>query len=433
MALMEGLALCYLGQDRYDEGIPIQRELLKLRELRLGIAHPETLLAKNDLALFLNSSGNSREAQCLYREALAVWEGIATKESDFGFGETLHNLGFSLKGTGDLIEAESILRRALAIFQKKSGEFHWRTLMTEYSLAQTLLAKGEVENAVALLRLNITKKTEHLQGNENHPDTLDSIQTLAKIRLMQGDLEEAEDLAKRAMEGREKSLGKDDPSTLQSVAILEAIYRRSQKLVMATDLRNRLVDSFLRSGNPDTFRNLNNQSHELRKRGYASEAEPIDSRLVKATVKVLGEANVLTIHRRNNLVLTLVLLGKLQEAKEMLAANWQLNASPIGNITPRIIYLRYIVALLGSEPYTPFPGQLKILLTGPELPVASEVAVPWDVAYFIEHLRPKLPPGKADFLTALVDALNDRAKLPNLEQFAEWKNQAPVPLDAPWP
>jgi len=80
-----------------------------------------------------------------------------------------------------------------------------------------------------------------------------------------------------------------------------------------------------------------------------------------------------------------------------------------------------------------FLGQLKTLLTGPELPVAGDVAVPWDIAYFIGHLRPKLPPGSADFLTALVAALNDRAKLPDLGRFAEWKNQPPDPLDTPWP
>ena len=80
-----------------------------------------------------------------------------------------------------------------------------------------------------------------------------------------------------------------------------------------------------------------------------------------------------------------------------------------------------------------FRQALEPLLAGPELPMASDVAVPWDIAYFIEHLRPQLPPGSADFLTTLVAALNDRAKLPDLERSAEWKKQAPVPLDAPWP
>ena len=39
----------------------------------------------------------------------------------------------------------------------------------------------------------------------------------------------------------------------------------------------------------------------------------------------------------------------------------------------------------------------------------------------------------AEFLTALVAALNDRAKLPDLDRFPEWRDQPPVPLDAPSP
>jgi hypothetical protein len=75
----------------------------------------------------------------------------------------------------------------------------------------------------------------------------------------------------------------------------------------------------------------------------------------------------------------------------------------------------------------------KTLLTGPELPVASDVAVPWDIAYFIEFSKHKLSEHPAEFLTALVAALNDRTKLSALDSFPEWRNQSPIPLAAPWP
>lgn len=128
-------------------------------------------------------------------------------------------------GTGQLDEAELLLRKALTIVQEKSGEYHWRTLTTEFSLARTLLAKGEMEKAASLLRLNIEKKSRHLPSNENHPDTLDSVQFLAEIEMARGDLNEAERLAKWAIAGREQSLGRDDPRTLRSVATLAAISR----------------------------------------------------------------------------------------------------------------------------------------------------------------------------------------------------------------
>lgn len=88
--------------------------------------------------------------------------------------------------------------------------------------------------------------------------------------------------------------------------------------------------------------------------------------------------------------------------------------------------------LLESQAGAPFLGQVKTLLTGPELPVSSDVAVPWDIAYFIEHLSAKLGVLSAEFLTPLIAALNDRAKLPELEHFPEWKNQALIALETPW-
>ena len=94
---------------------------------------------------------------------------------------------------------------------------------------------------------------------------------------------------------------------------------------------------------------------------------------------------------------------------------------------------RRLQTLLESQPATPFLGQLKTVLTGPELPVASAVAVPWDIAYFIEFLKPKPGEHNAEFLTALIAALNDRTKLSALDRFQEWRDQPPAALDAAWP
>jgi len=161
-------------------------------------------------------------------------------------------------------------------------------------------------------------------------------------------------------------------------------------------------------------------------------AEPYDRKTAEATARILGKTDPLSIHRRNSLVLTLIMLGKLEEPGQILAANWRLDAPPHTNITPRIAFLRHVIALLESQPKTPFLGQVKTLLTGPELPVAKDIAVPWDMGYFIEELRPKLGTETADFLAALV-TVNDRAKLADLDRFDVWRNAAAIPLEVSWP
>jgi hypothetical protein len=49
-----------------------------------------------------------------------------------------------------------------------------------------------------------------------------------------------------------------------------------------------------------------------------------------------------------------------------------------------------------------------------------------------EFLKPKLGEHSAECRTALIAALNDRAQLPALDSFPEWRNQPPVPLDTVW-
>jgi hypothetical protein len=61
------------------------------------------------------------------------------------------------------------------------------------------------------------------------------------------------------------------------------------------------------------------------------------------------------------------------------------------------------------------------------------MAVLREIAYFIEFLKPKLGENPAEFLTALVTALNDRTKLSALDSFPEWRDQPPVAPDAVWP
>jgi hypothetical protein len=114
-----------------------------------------------------------------------------------------------------------------------------------------------------------------------------------------------------------------------------------------------------------------------------------------------------------------------------LRENWQLKAEAFANTTPRVAFLGYIVALLEARLDTPFLGQLKTLLIGPELPVAAEVAVPWDIAYFIDRLS--VASGSAGFLRALVAAMNDRSGVAALDGFPEWRDQEPITLDAAWP
>jgi tetratricopeptide (TPR) repeat protein len=297
-----------------------------------------------------------------------------------------------LQATNRLAEAEPLMRRALAINENSFGV--------------------------------------------DHPNVATALNNLAQLLQATNRLAEAEPLMRRALAIRERSLVPDHPDIANSLTALAALLETTERSQEAALLRIHALEMQERTlgpDHPDTLRGWNQLSHALRKRGIADQAEPIDRRVAATTTKILGATHPLSVHLRNNLALTLIMLGKLEEARQILAANWRLNAPPHANTTPRIAFLRHTITLLESQPNTPFLGQLKTLLTGPELPVASDVAVPWDMAYFLEFLNPKLGGQNAEFLTALVAALNDRAKFPDLDQFQEWREQPLVSLEVPWP
>jgi tetratricopeptide (TPR) repeat protein len=424
--LMKGLAHYYLGQGRYREAIPIQKLLLEVYEERLGSVSGKVFEAKNDLALLLNSVGEYAEAQRLYREALAGWKSIDASEYEFGYAESLHNLGFSLMCSGQLEESESTLRNALKLFQEKSGEYHWRTLMTEYSLARALRAKGETENAVQMLLANLEKKANHLPGGENHPDTLDSMMSLARIMLEQGKLSEAEGLAKRAIAGGEQSLGKDDSKTLEAVTLLATIYAKANRPAEAEALMQRLIDAGLRSGDPATLLSYRQAAYSWFTSGEYLKAERMLRGLVEKGFEVAGN--------RCHLARVLLLTDREQEAREEVAKAWGNCGGAPAYVIPRILWFQIAFAprqdgeiKINDALIRPLLGQMKTALQ------SGDAFMEWTMTPVLEHMRSKLAEADYEFLATLVFVLSDRAKMPDLDRFTEWRDQPPVPLEAPLP
>ena len=385
------LAKLLEASGRFEEAVPLRQRALEAQERRLGPEHPEVATCLDKLANLLYDTNRLAETEPLYRRVLAIRErNLGPDHTDVA--TSLNNLANLLYATNRLSEAEPLYHRALAVWERSLGPEHANVATALNNLANLLRATNRLGEAEPLYRRALAIREKALVPD--HPDTLQSMEALAGLLEAMGRFEEAFPLRQHALEAQERKLGPE---------------------------------------HPDTLRGMNNYCATLRRQGQAGQAEPLVRRVSATTAKVLGDTHPLAIHRANNLVLTLLMLSKLDEAREILATNWRLNAPPHANTTPCIAFLRHIIALLESKTTMPFLGQLKTLLTGPEHPAARDVAVPWDIAYFIEYLRPKLRSGSAEFLSALVAALNDRAKLPDLDRFPEWRDQPPLPLDPPWP
>jgi hypothetical protein len=475
---LNNLAQLLQDTNRLMEAEPLMRRVLAIDEARFGADHPKVARDLNNLAELLQATNRLAEAELLMRRALAINE-ASFGVDHFNIAGDLNNLAQLLqlrKANNWLLEAESLQRRALDILKKSLGTNHPQVAACLNNLAHLLQATNRLAEAEPLMQRALA--IDEASFGANHPAVARDLNNLASLYCVTNRLTAAEPLMRRALAIDEAAFGSDHPNVAGSLNNLAHLLQATNQLVAAEPLRRRALSIWEKSlvqyhpdtltgrtnlanlldamgkkeeaqalnrtnldvqertlgfDHPDTLRGWNNLSYIQRKDGRADLAEPTDRRLAEATARIMGATHPLSVHRKNNLVLSLILLDKLPEARIVLHQNWHLKAEPFANTIPRIAFLREVIALLEPLSDTPFLGQIKTFLTSPELPVSGDVAVPWDIVYFIEFLKPKLGVHNGEFLTALVAALNDRTRLSALDQFPEWRNQPAVPLETPWP
>jgi hypothetical protein len=155
--------------------------------------------------------------------------------------------------------------------------------------------------------------------------------------------------------------------------------------------------------------------------------------VAEASVRVVGEAQPLTLHRHNNLAMTLLMTVETREASRLLAENWSRSVPDCANTTPGVAFLALLAHLLDGGDGAAAIGRLKSLLLGPKLPVAAGVANSWDVQYLLDYLAPRLHDGDHVFLIALLAAINDPDQASDLDRFPVWRDAEAIARDAPWP
>ena len=139
----------------------------------------------------------------------------------------------------------------------------------------------------------------------------------------QGKLQEAEEMYERALAGKEKALGLDHMSTLDTVNNLGNLYKDQGKLKEAEEMYQRALTGYEKALGPDhasTLNTVNNFGNLYSDQGKLNEAEEMYQRALAAREKALGsyhETHPPTLNTINNLGLLYSDQGKLKEAEEM--------------------------------------------------------------------------------------------------------------------
>jgi len=164
-----------------------------------------------------------------------------------------------------------------------------------------------------------------LEGREkalgaDHTSTLNTVNHLGVLYKNRGKLDEAEKMHMRALEGFEKALGADHTSTLNTVNHLGVLYQNRGKLDEAEEMCMRALEGFEKALGVDhtsTLDTVNNLGIIYGDRGKLDEAEKMYMRALEGKEKALGAEHTSTLNTVDNLGLLCAIRGKLDEAEKM--------------------------------------------------------------------------------------------------------------------
>jgi tetratricopeptide (TPR) repeat protein len=190
------LAALLMQQGRVAEAEPLQREALRIAQATLPPDHPELAFATTGMASVLQQTGKLEEAEQLYRQAVTMLRSAGPSQSD-DLAETLISVGKILKMRGRPDEAEPIFREALDIKRKVFSADHTQTAIATSLLASVLGRPDQQAEADALYRQAFRV---FRQSPEPDPMLRMSLLNYSEIPLKQGRFGDAETEVREALE-----------------------------------------------------------------------------------------------------------------------------------------------------------------------------------------------------------------------------------------
>ncbi|WPG99175.1 vegetative incompatibility protein het-e-1 [Acrodontium crateriforme] len=216
-----------------------------------------------------------------------------------------------------------VLEKAMILYDDVHGAFH--------NLGVLYGNQGKLDKAEEMY-------ARALQGFEkalglDDPSTLGTMSNLGVLYKNQGKLDKAEEMHARALQGYEKALGLDHPSTLGTMSNLGVLYSDQGKLDEAEEMYARALrgrEKALGPDDPSTLDSMSNLGVLYQNQGKLDEAEEMFARALQGREKALGPDHPSTLDSMNNLGFPYSDQGKLDEAEEMFARALQGREKALG-------------------------------------------------------------------------------------------------------
>jgi tetratricopeptide (TPR) repeat protein len=204
-----------------------------------------------------------------------------------------------------------------ALTKVENQEVHIKFVILE-NIGSALSEQKKYEAAEEIYRRAVEGR-EKVLGKE-HTQTLDSVIDLGNAFYNQGKYKAAEEIYQRAAEGREKILGKEHTLTLDSVIDLgDALYSQG-KYEAAEEIYRRAAEGrekVLGKEHAGTLISINNLGNALYYQGKYEAAEEVYRQAIEGREKVLGKEHAQTLNSVNRLGNALYNQGKHEAAEKI--------------------------------------------------------------------------------------------------------------------
>ncbi|MGA2882255.1 MAG: tetratricopeptide repeat protein [Bryobacteraceae bacterium] len=263
---------------------------LALRETLAGPDSVPAADAANDLALAYRQQGDLVQAESLYRRAVAVYRHTSSPTS---LVAVLNNLGRVLAEQSQYKEAEQFYREAISVAEQRLGPEHPEVAVGLGSLGKLMLARRKFSDAERLLQR--AEQIDRQNFAENHPRIGYDLCNEAMVALGRRHYADAEALFKKSEEILDKSLPPDHPEIGKLVANLANVYRLQGRLDESEPLYRRALSILAQAWgpeNPQLLATLQSYEAVLRARQEYAEAESVEVRSTKIrVVQALRDSN----------------------------------------------------------------------------------------------------------------------------------------------
>ena len=209
----------------------------------LGGEHPDTLIARANLAASHWRAGRTDEAITLLETVVADREWLLDDQHPDALIARA-NLAGSYRQAGRTGEAITIEEKVVADMVWLLGDQHPDTLSARANLAASYWQAGRTDETIALLE-NLVADRERLLGDQ-HPDTLSGRANLAASYWQAGRTGEAITIEEKVVADMVWLLGDQHPDTLIARANLAASYAQAGRTLEAITLLEKVIGDMVR-------------------------------------------------------------------------------------------------------------------------------------------------------------------------------------------